>query len=208
MATKHFKEKAQKNKETKQAVEKNVLVDSPKLEKDLRDNKLHTDTKEQKDAKAFKDAKEHNKHEGKDHLDIPNPPGYAAHTPPSLAAAPAYAAGQNPFYPKASKELLKEFSKEIVDHKHIKEYTKEVIKELHKEIYEHKLFEVPSDPGGPVEERMQALEATVSQLAHFIPEALRPDLSQGALKQESDVAAKAKKAAPKKAAKKAAKSAS
>lgn len=39
---------------------------------------------------------------------------------------------------------------------------------------------------GPVEDRLSALEATVAQLMHFIPENLRPDLSKGALRQEPD----------------------
>jgi hypothetical protein len=209
MATKHFKEKAQKTVETKQVEEKNVLVDNPKFEKDIRDGKTHKDTKDTKDhkeGKDVKDTKEHNKREHKEHIETAQPLPFADAA--AGVASPGYSVGQNPIQPKPYKELLKEFTKEILDHKHIKEYTKEVTKELHKEIYEYKLFEVPNDPGGPIEQRMQALEATVSQLSHFIPAALRPDLSQGALKQESDVAAKAKKAAPKKAAKKSAKSAS
>ena len=44
-------------------------------------------------------------------------------------------------------------------------------------------------PGGdPLSQRIASLEAVVTQLMHFIPENLRPDLSQGALKQEPDVA--------------------
>ena len=39
-----------------------------------------------------------------------------------------------------------------------------------------------------MEQRLAALEAAVTQLLHFIPENLRPDLSQGALKQEPDAA--------------------
>jgi hypothetical protein len=37
-----------------------------------------------------------------------------------------------------------------------------------------------------VEQRLAALEAAVTKLLHFIPENLRPDLTQGALKQEPD----------------------
>jgi hypothetical protein len=40
------------------------------------------------------------------------------------------------------------------------------------------------DPGGPVEQRLAAIEATLSQLVHFIPANLRPDLTTGALVQE------------------------
>jgi hypothetical protein len=41
--------------------------------------------------------------------------------------------------------------------------------------------------GDPYSQRIANLEAVVTQLLHFIPENLRPDLSQGALKQEADV---------------------
>jgi subtilisin family serine protease len=47
----------------------------------------------------------------------------------------------------------------------------------------------PSGQGGDLDTRLAGLEAAVSQLAHFINSALRPDLSQGALSQEEDVAA-------------------
>jgi len=117
---------------------------------------------------------------------------------------------------KAEVEGIRDFSKiafaetkdiknEVKEHKlEIKEYKHEV-KEKHEKIekiekIEYERYPVgPIDPGGPVEsgsvgERLSALEAAVTQLLHFIPADLRPDLTQGALKQEPDTA---KEAAPK-----------
>jgi hypothetical protein len=80
----------------------------------------------------------------------------------------------------------------IVDHKVHKDKS-EIFEKFHKhekfEIKEiEKFSEGPIGPIGPVEDRLAALEASMAQLMHFIPENLRPDLSQGALKQETDVA--------------------
>ena len=47
------------------------------------------------------------------------------------------------------------------------------------------------DPG--LAQRVAALESAVAQLIHFIPENLRPDLTQGALRQEPDVSPTAPK---------------
>jgi hypothetical protein len=41
------------------------------------------------------------------------------------------------------------------------------------------------DPG--LAQRVATLESLMAQLTHFIPENLRPDLTQGALKQEPDL---------------------
>jgi len=67
--------------------------------------------------------------------------------------------------------------------------------------YYEKDYRVESGPvayptGNPIVDRLTALEATVAQLLHFIPESLRPDLTQGALRQEPD-AAKAEASAAK-----------
>ncbi len=42
------------------------------------------------------------------------------------------------------------------------------------------------NPGGPVEQRVAALESAVASLQHFITGDKRPDLSRGALKSEPD----------------------
>jgi hypothetical protein len=52
------------------------------------------------------------------------------------------------------------------------------------EYYEYVAGPVAIDPGGPVEQRLAALEASMAQLVHFIPQEQRPDLSKGALRQE------------------------
>jgi hypothetical protein len=193
MATKHFTEKPAKKKTTKLANKLSKLtpekftkeIPDTKVEKDITDNKLHKH--EQKETKEHNKLEHKEKNEHKEYL-LENPiqptQGLGWNLTPG-AAAPAYAVGQSPIHPKPQKELLKEFSKEIFDHKHF-------FKETLKDVYEHKLYEGPIDPGGPVEQRLQALEAAVSQSAHFIPQALRPDLSQGSLKQESDVAKKSR----------------
>jgi hypothetical protein len=67
---------------------------------------------------------------------------------------------------------------EIFENKHLKD------------IIDTPIVAPPNIPDpGPVEQRLAAVEATLSQLLHFIPENLRPDLTQGALRQETDVAA-------------------
>ncbi|MCP9488991.1 MAG: S8 family serine peptidase [Solirubrobacteraceae bacterium MAG38_C4-C5] len=77
-----------------------------------------------------------------------------------------------------------------------------------KHVFEHKLRDhkvrevleqehlrrggIGAAPGGGVEERMEALEQTVSELMHFIGGELRPDLGAGALGDEPDLGAKPK----------------
>lgn len=53
-----------------------------------------------------------------------------------------------------------------------------------KEKGEKEIFEGPGE--FTVDERLERLESAVAQIAHFIQADLRPDLSQGALKQEPD----------------------
>jgi len=82
------------------------------------------------------------------------------------------------------KAIFKEYKHEIKEHKYEGKEFKE------KDFYEGKqLVENTGYPGqgvDPYAQRIAALEATVAQLVHFIPAELRPDLSQGALKQEPD----------------------
>jgi hypothetical protein len=152
--------------------------------------------------KSEADAKLHNKMEHKDHpfetFKQPFPFFVEDLTATAGAAQPAYGVGQGGFVPKPQKETFKEFQKEyFLEKVLVKEHIKEIAKE-----YEGKLYGGPLDVGGPVEQRLQALESVVTQMSHFISQELRPDLSQGALKQEPDVATatrarKAKKAAAK-----------
>jgi hypothetical protein len=97
---------------------------------------------------------------------------------------------------KVEKYEIKEYKHEIKEHKY-------EIKEIEKIPIEGKvLTDGPYNPGqggDPYAQRLAALEATVAQLVHFIPAELRPDLSQGALKQEPETteATASKATAPK-----------
>jgi hypothetical protein len=88
--------------------------------------------------------------------------------------------------PQAAGQALHKFVEKL----HFKDVLKELkIEKLEKfekiEIKEIKEWDVAGPgqvgPGDPVEQRVAALEATVTQLLHFIPADLRPDLSTGAL---------------------------
>jgi len=46
---------------------------------------------------------------------------------------------------------------------------------------------VRPEPRGSLEERLTRLEAALAQMTHFIKPELRPDLSKGALRRESDL---------------------
>lgn len=87
------------------------------------------------------------------------------------------------------KELkeVKEFDKQIE-----KQFDKQIEKQFEKQI--EKPREKPVDGGGvpmggDIESRLGALESAIAQLTHFITGEMRPDLSQGALTGEEDVAA-------------------
>jgi hypothetical protein len=83
-------------------------------------------------------------------------------------------------------------------HKHVekahkdKEFKFEKVEKFEKfekiEIKEIKEWDVAGPgyvgPGDPVEQRLAVLESALTQLMHFIPQELRPDLSTGALAEE------------------------
>lgn len=196
-----------KQYEEKQAVEKDLPKESAqdkvtfKVEKDnLKSEKETFGAKEHKEKeKEYKDKekekelskdKEH-KLEGKDAA-FEKPPkteGHEVYPQAQLpAAAPATVVHKLQIdkftnFEKPPKEKLEKV--EIKEHK---EFFKEL--KVEKLEYEHLIGYGPGygPPGGPVEQRLAALEAAVTQLLHFIPENLRPDLTQGALKQEPDAA--------------------
>jgi hypothetical protein len=91
---------------------------------------------------------------------------------------------------KPEKIEHKEAKIEKVEHKELVKIEKLEHKEVSK--FEHgekpptSEAGFPGNPGGPVEERLAALEQTVASLSHFITEGQRPDLSRGALKAEPD----------------------
>jgi hypothetical protein len=198
--------------EEKQAVEKDLPKESSqdkitlKVEKDnLKSEKEAIGGKEhkEKEKEGYKDKdKEKELHKSEKEHKVE---GKEGHVPkievheiyPQVAAAPAgLGAQKNPEkYAALEKIQIKPEIKEKPEKYEIKE--KPEPKEFKHEKFE-KFEKLESDHlvgwgpgygptgGGPVEQRLAALEAAVTQLLHFIPENLRPDLSQGALKQEPD----------------------
>jgi hypothetical protein len=182
---------------------------SEKLEKEHKDQKDNPDTKQQKDGKDQKDApdtkhkhekekqeKEHkSEKEGlhdKVHKDYETQYVQASQ-PEAITAAGAQKFTDKAVIaeklPQAETKLHKEIKLEIKEQK-FEKFEKFEIKEHKNEIkeikWEYEGYGGINDPGGPVEQRVAALEAAVTKLLHFIPENLRPDLTQGALKQEPD----------------------
>lgn len=204
--------------EEKQAVEKDlpkeslqdkqslkVEKDNLKSEKEAIEGKEHKDKEPHKEKekekdklekekeKEHKDKEKEHKLEGKESFleKIPKTEGHEVYPQAQLpAAAPAtvvHKALIDKFtnLEKSSKEKPEKI--EIKEKIEFKEYKHEKFEKLE---YDHLIGYGPGygAPGGPVEQRLAALEAAVTQLLHFIPEHLRPDLSQGALKQEPDAA--------------------
>jgi hypothetical protein len=166
---------------SKQYLEKQFLLDK-ELKREHKETKEHKDVKD-KDKDKDKDHKEIRKEEV---LEYPQTHYPVADPGPELAAAqPAMQFGKTIEHKQINdKYIHKEIKQEIKEYKHeIKEY-------FEKWQYEGKvIYEGPVDTGpvgDPLTQRLTALESAVTQLLHFIPAELRPDLSQGALKQEPD----------------------
>ncbi len=87
---------------------------------------------------------------------------------------------------RKSKVENKEALLEIKEYKFEKFEIKEHKPEIKEAKIEYEGYGGFNHPGGPVEQRLAALEAAMTKLLHFIPENLRSDLTQGALKQEAD----------------------
>ncbi len=166
------------------------LIHKDKLEKESKEHKekLEKENKEHKESKDHKDVKEHGKLEHKEIYKVeyietlpvttdPGGPVEANVAGASNAPATEEKAGTEPIY-KAHVDKL--YKVEVPE----KQYTVEKFRP-EKYVYEYypQLPVTIPDPG-PVEQRVAALEATVAQLTHFIPQELRPDLTKGALKQE------------------------
>lgn len=194
-----------KQYEEKQAVEKDIVKESSqdklsfKVEKDnLKSEKETFGAKEYKEKeKDFKDKdkeKEHKDKEKEHKLEgLEKPPkteGHEIYPQAQVSGAASAGVVDKALHDKfvAYEKPLKEGKPEFKEHK---DFIKEIkIEKFEKLEYEHLIGFGPGygPPGGPVEQRLAALEAAVTQLLHFIPENLRPDLSRGALKQEPDVA--------------------
>ena len=195
--------------EEKQIVEKFTEREKPgKPEKGEKHEKEYKESKE-KEGKDCKDSEGKYEPDGKgqmldkthkDHGEIQDiykthkDHGEAHIAYPQFAAAASHGAPKLPEkyivekIPHKEKIEIKEY---VHEGKHLKNEIKEIkieIKEFKHEKAEYEGIPGGTYPGGPVEQRLTALESAVSQLLHFIPENLRPDLSQGALKQEPDAA--------------------
>jgi hypothetical protein len=195
-------------------------IPDTKHPKDTKDNKDQPDSKNQKDhkeghkdtkeskeiTKEHKEAKDNKDHSIDKHLvEVPR----EAQLHQASLATPAHAAGITKFAEKPltdTKFAHKEFIKiEIKEFKHEKHEKVEIKEKFEWEKFEYEGWRGgPGGGPGPVEQRLAALEATLAQLSHFIPKELRPDLSQGALRQEADAPAaeSAQKSDPKVTAKK------
>lgn len=176
----------QEKQEKQEKVEK-----EHKEQKDVHDIKQYPKEKPEKEHKDKEKEKEkEHKLEAKENLleKVPKTEGHEVYPQAQLAATSAGVGAQKfPEKYSAFDKFQKEIKAEIKEFKHEKLEIKEFKHEKF-EKFEYEGVVGFGPPGGPVEQRVAALEATVTQLLHFIPENLRPDLSQGALKQEPDAA--------------------
>ena len=197
----------EKGKNEKAEKEHKDQKDNPdaKHVKENKDNKDNPDTKAQKDHKegqkdtkeGYKEGKEKEGKERKEHLPdkTHKDDGHEVQYTQAFAALPPQAQG----YPKLIEKPLfehklhKEVKIEIKEKIEVKEFKHEKFE--HKDKFEKEKIEFEGYGGGPrpgdpdpVEQRLTALEATLAQLLHFTPSSARPDLSQGALRQEPDAA--------------------
>ena len=202
---KHEKNEAKDNSDAKVHKDQKDTKDA-KEQKEQKEQKEHKEQKEKQEKdgknehkeklekeKHEKETKEHHKeHLPKEHLSketvkeqllekLPEAQQTAQTDPEAIAALAQKSLASETVTTKLVEHKVHKDKIEIVEkfHKHEKIEFKEI----------EKFFEGPIDPGGPVEARLAALEAGMAQLMHFIPANLRPDLSQGALKQETDVPA-------------------
>jgi len=204
-----LKEQSKDSKDQKDAADTKPHKDN----KDQKDHKEQKDQKEQKEQKEKHEKEQKHEHKEKDKeigkedlLEKLPTTEHLAYRAADVSAQPAGITkmaeqkqlGGEKLY-VADKHLTpKEVKFEKYEIKELKIEYKDFIKEIEKlpldkvPYAEGKgLYEGPvGGPGDPYAQRIANLEAAVSQLLHFIPENLRPDLSQGALKQEADVAKK------------------
>jgi hypothetical protein len=185
MPTKQFVEK-QIFKETSKEFSKEKL-EKEKLEKESKEHKEKAEKeKHEKETKEHKDFhKEVHKEIAKEAVKIELLEVQRQTETPAAAPSEATQELSEPSLTKNPDKYISEkyFVEKIHPEKIYKaEYEKHY--KIEKVEYEYVAGPVATDPGGPVEQRLAALEAAVGQLQHFIPQELRPDLSKGALKQE------------------------
>ncbi|MBS0276693.1 MAG: hypothetical protein JSR81_03660 [Proteobacteria bacterium] len=165
-----------------------------KHEKEIKDKKDHKElAKEIKDGpKEIKEFAKEIKEAGKEIETLPqqplgpDPAGQAA---PQGLEADLSGAFSSVGGAAATKVPEKFKAEKIEKNEKFEKHEKFEIKEWDKYLRDHIFVAGPAHvgPGDPVmTQRVEALEATVAQLLHFIPETMRPDLTQGALAQETD----------------------
>jgi hypothetical protein len=191
----HKDQKEHKDKQEKEKHEKEKQEKEGKSEaKDHADKLKHE--KEVKDHKSIlkeispKEAKDTSLEKLPDTKPVENEAGTPVPPPPEAATAGAQKVAEK----FAEKPIFDKVQKEKDKFEKAEKFEKFEVKEFDKVIYDVKYFEVPVvGPVGPgpvegqaLQDRLSALENAVSQLVHFIPENLRPDLSKGALHQEPD----------------------
>ncbi|HEY9024074.1 MAG TPA: hypothetical protein VIP05_07220 [Burkholderiaceae bacterium] len=180
-------------KVTDKQIKETLKTEKPES-KDLKDHKPeskeskdHHDNKVHKDAKDFKDGPDHK--QAKDHKDGKDNPDNKLHK------------DQKDHKDTPDNKAHKDH-KDLKDHKeqgkdNLKPELKDTLKELEKApisdtdpkgmVDGGPVFTNPGFPGeAGVDQRMSQLEATVAALSTFITGDLRPDLSTGALNNESD----------------------
>jgi hypothetical protein len=202
-------QKHEKNEKLEKPEKNEKAEKEHKDQKDGPDTKQNKDGKDQKDGPDTKHKQEKEKHEKEQkHEKIENKEfllekvhkdqeAQISQAPFALSLQAGAGAPKVPEkaliaekLPQPETKIVKEIKHEIKEVKHEKIEIKEKVevKEFKAEKLEFEGLRGVNEPGGPVEQRLAALEAAMTQLLHFIPENLRPDLSQGALKQESDAA--------------------
>ena len=193
---KQEKEKHEKEKQEKEGKnEAKDHADKVKHEKEVKDHKRvlpkELSPKEVKDISLEKQLET---------KPVENETGTPAPPAPEAAAASA----QKSLEKFIEKPIAEKIQKEKDKFEKSEKVEKFEIKEFDKIIHDVKYLEAPVvGPVGPgpveaqsLEQRLSALEGAMSQLVHFIPENLRPDLSKGALRQEPDAEKKEAGGAP------------
>jgi hypothetical protein len=180
---------------TKYFVEKEIAIDKGYS----KDKEISKHEKNEAVEKAGKDASDgkHHLHDKVSHKDTEVQPFPVEATAAATAQGVQKQVNPEKLTDKVPHEGIKFHKDSKVE---IKEYKAEIKEFKHEKIEfkEHKNEKVEFEylPGGsPVgdpylalTQRLAALESAMTQLLHFIPAELRPDLTKGALKQEPDAA--------------------
>jgi len=215
---KHEKEKNEKEqkeqKETKEQKEQKEQKDQKDKEQKNEQKEKHEKEKHEKELKDRKEIAKEHKEGGKELEIFPATASPAEEAAAELANADVAAASAGtaakiveklPKVEKLEKHEKDKFEKiekheKFEKHEKHEKFEHKELEKTHfdgKDLVEGGIFQAVGDP--VMSQRVAALEATVAQLMHFIPENLRPDLTQGALRQEPDAPAQGQTVEPAKA---------